>query len=242
MYKMEGLDASDRRFVQMAMVSKVMTSSEIENVEGLLSIEVGVIVQKHGYGDEFRAVSKENPKCHRLAFAREDDSYPREHLDANQDVKSNLDGHVHEWGNWNSSLSPNIAVESARTGSSGAPRRRQLRARTGCGPCTVTRRRTRQLVTENNGPPRGEFQGDVWWMCASKNLNFEEILESVHCLKTLAQKLSKDPARLLANPQAVLTLATSSCRLLSSMFPRAPLAWTVYGTVTESRNPAGNST
>jgi hypothetical protein len=46
MYKMEELDASDRRFVQLAMISKVMTSSEIENVEGLLSIEVGVIVQR----------------------------------------------------------------------------------------------------------------------------------------------------------------------------------------------------
>jgi hypothetical protein len=45
MYKMEGLDASDRRLVQMAMISN-MTSTEIENVEGLLSIEVRVIVQR----------------------------------------------------------------------------------------------------------------------------------------------------------------------------------------------------
>lgn len=46
MYKMEGLDASDRRFVQTAMISNIMTSSEIENVERLLSIEVGVIAQR----------------------------------------------------------------------------------------------------------------------------------------------------------------------------------------------------
>jgi hypothetical protein len=44
MYKMEGLDASDRRFVQMAMISNIMTSSD--NVERLLSIEVGVIAQR----------------------------------------------------------------------------------------------------------------------------------------------------------------------------------------------------